>query len=331
MNPVKVNTVTGPIAPEEMGITLPHEHIMYGYPGWQADQTVYPLDRRAVVNRMVGILEELKTFGLKTHVDATPADQGRDPEIYKEISEKAGVHIICSTGLYNETQGGSAYWKFRSMLGDISNELYELFLKEITVGIRGTGIKAGCIKVASSHGSITDYENKVFQAAARVHRETGVPIITHTEEGTMGPEQAELLTNAGVDPRRIQIGHMSNSTDMRYQLAVLDKGVFGAFDRMGIEVIAGCPYEREKMPVLIGLIRSGRAHQLMLSHDFIATWLGRPLPVNPADLPFLANWYPTHVFKNVIPALKAAGVTDAEIRTITVDNPRRLFGGASND
>ena len=328
MSPRNVNTVTGPIAPEEMGFTLPHEHIMFGYPGWQADQTVWPLDRQAVVSRMVGIFQELKALGLKTYVDATPADQGRDPEIYKEISEKAQIHIICSTGLYNEAQGGSAYWKFRSMLGDITDELCELFLKEVTVGIRGTGIKAGCIKVASSHGAITDYEKKVFQAAARVQRETGVPIITHTEEGTMGPEQADLLTNAGVDPLRIQIGHMSNSTDMRYHLSVLDKGVFGAFDRMGIEVIAGCPSEREKMPMLIGLIRSGRANQLTLSHDFIATWLGRPLTVNLADLPFLATWYPTHVFKNVIPALKAAGVTDVEIRTMTVDNPRRLFGGA---
>lgn len=327
MSKAKVNTVMGPISPEDMGVTLPHEHIMFGYPGWEVDQSVFPFDRAAVVNTMVGHLEELKPYGLKTLVDATPGDQGRNPEVYKEISEKTGINIICSTGLYHEGQGGAAYWKFRGMLSDIGQELYELFMKEITEGIRGTGIKAGVIKVASSHGCITDFEHKVFQAAAKAHKDTGVPVITHTEEGTMGPEQADLLIAEGVPANRIQIGHMSNCTDTKYHMAVMDKGVFGAFDRLGIEVIAGCPLEKESLPILMGLVGMGYANQLMLSHDFIATWLGRPLPVTLDDLPFLAKWHPTHVFKDIVPALKNSGATDEQIKTIIEDNPRRLYGG----
>ena len=193
MGVIQVNTVTGPVSPDDLGITLMHEHILFGYPGWEGDQTIAPFDYQAIAENSVKLLEQLKSFGLKTYVDATPLDGSRCPEIYKEISEKTGVNIICSTGYYYEGEGSSAYWKFRSTLGDVKEEIYELFMKEITEGIRDTGIKAGVVKVGSSKDTITDYEKLMFQVAARVQKDTGVPIITHTQEGTMGPDQARLL------------------------------------------------------------------------------------------------------------------------------------------
>lgn len=327
MSKVEVNTVLGPISPEDMGVTLPHEHIAYGYPGWEGDQTVAPFDRAAIVKAALEMMEQLKAFGVKTYVDATPNDGGRFPEILREVSEKSGVHIICSTGYYYEEEGMAAYWKFRRSLGDVSGEIYELFSKEITQGIRDTGVKAGAIKVGTGKGKITDYERMMFEVAARVQKDTGVPIITHTQEGTMGPEQAALLVSAGADPRRIQIGHMSDSTDIRYQLATLTHGVYVAFDRMGIQVLAGCPMDEERYGVLIGLIGTGHGDRITISHDYIGHWLGRPLNVPEAALPLIGNWHPTHLFKNVIPALKKGGVTEEQIQAILVDNPRRLFGG----
>jgi len=327
MSSVKVNTVLGSITPDEMGVTLTHEHITYGYPGWEGDQTVAPLDREQVLKVSLEMMEQLKAFGVKTYVDATPNDGGRFPEILREVSEKSGVNIICSTGYYYEEEGMPAYWKFRRSLGDVSGEIYELFFREITEGIRDTGIKAGAIKVGTGKGEITDYERMMFEAAARVQKDTGVPIITHTQEGTMGPEQAALLVSAGSDPKRVQIGHMSDNTDIRYQLETLKHGVFVAFDRMGIQVLAGCPMDEERYGVLIGLIGTGHADRIMLSHDYVAHWLGRPLNVPEVALPLIGNWYPTHLFKNVIPALKKGGVTEEQIHTILVDNPRRLFAG----
>jgi phosphotriesterase-related protein len=327
MSKAKVNTVLGQISPEEMGVTLMHEHICYGYPGWEGDQTIAPLNRAAVVNNGVEALLKLKELGVKTYVDATASDQGRQPEMYKEISEKTGVNIICSTGYYYEEEGGSAYWTFRSSLGDISDELYELFLTEVTKGIRDTGIKAGVIKVGSSKGEITEYEKKMFIAAARVQKETGVPIITHTTEGTMGPEQAKLLIEAGADPKRIQIGHMCDSLDMDYQVETLKQGVYVSWDRMGLQGLAGCPMDEQRYEVLAELIKMGYANQLMISHDYIITWLGRPLSIPEQALPLIANWYPTHLFQNVIPALKQRGVTDDQINTIIKTNPMRLFLG----
>ena len=328
MSEATVNTVLGTISPDDMGVTLPHEHLCFGYPGWEGDTTVAPLDAEAIVENGVKVFEGLKALGLGTYVDATTNDCGRQPEILREVSRRTGVHIVCSTGYYYEEEGAPVYWKFRATLGDISGELHELFLKEVTEGIRDTGIRAGVIKVGSSKGEITDYEKLLFQTAAKIQAETGVPIITHTQEGTMGPEQAKLLIGAGADPKRIQIGHMSDNLDIEYQIATLEQGVFVAWDRMGLQGIVGCPMDEQRYDVLAELIRRGYAGQIMLSHDFIINWLGRPLVLPEPLLPLLANWNPAHLFQNIIPALKARGVTDEQIHTITVENPRRLFGGA---
>ena len=320
-----VNTVTGPISPDDLGVTLMHEHILYGYPGWDGDLTIAPFDRQAIVDNAVTVLEMIKSFGVTTYVDATALDGARNPEIYKEISEKTGIRIICATGYYYEGEGATAYWKFRSVLGDAAQELYELFMKEITVGIRDTGIRAGVLKVGTSKGEITDYEAMMLRVATRVQKETGVPIITHTQEGTMGPEQAALLIAEGADPGKIQIGHMSDNLDLDYQLRTLEQGVYVSWDRMGLQGLVGCPMDEQRYPVMIDLVKRGHGDRMMISHDFIINWLGRPLALPEEVLPLIANWNPAHLFQNIIPALKAGGVTDAQIDTIIRENPRRLF------
>lgn len=327
MDRVCVNTVTGPVPSDQLGITLMHEHILYGYPGWEGDQTIAPFDREAIVKTGVQYLECLKSFGVKTLVDATPLDGGRNPEIYREISAHTGVNIICSTGYYYEGGGASAYFKLRNALSDATSEIVELLVKEITEGIRDTGIKPGVIKIGSGNGVITDYERMMFKAAARAQKETGVPIITHTEQGTMGPEQAELLISEGADPARIQIGHMSDNLDMEYHLRVLRQGVYAAWDRMGLQGLAGCPLDEERYPVILDLLARGHGDRLMLSHDFVSHWLGRPRKYPAELLPLLVNRHPGSLFTIIIPALRQGGASEGEINTILVENPRRFFTG----
>lgn len=327
MSAVKVNTVTGPIDPEQLGATLMHEHIVFGYPGWYGDLTLAPFDREAAVSTGIELMKQLQGFGVGTFVDATPNETGRNPELYREIAEATGINIICSTGYYYEGEGAPAYFKLRSTLKDVTEEIFDMFMTEITRGIGTTGIRAGVIKLGSSECCITDYEKTFFRAAARAQKETGVPIITHTQAGSMGPEQAELLVSEGADPARIMIGHMSDNTDMRYHLNTLSHGVYIAFDRMGLQGLAGCPMDAERYPVIIGLIAGGYGNRLMLSHDTIAVWLGRPLEIPEAAMPLVANWHPSHLFTNIIPHLKKSGITEAQIRTVVTDNPRRLFGG----
>jgi phosphotriesterase-related protein len=322
-----VNTVLGEISPDELGMTLMHEHVIYGYAGWYADATMSPFDRENLVKTAVKTMGELKNYGLKTYVDATPNDSGRDPELLKEISEKSGMNIICSTGLYTEAEGAAAYFKFRNNITDGTKEIYELYKKEITEGIGNTGVKAGVIKVATGLGAITGYEKMVLRAAARTQKETGVPIITHTEAGTMGPEQAGLLISEGADPRHIMIGHSGGSADLGYHTSILDNGVYLAFDRMGLDApLWHAGPDKLRLGCIIGLIGMGYADKLMLSHDYVIRWLGRPtLPLLPEE--YVENWHPIHISKDIIPAFKRAGVTDEQIDTIMVENPRRIFGG----
>jgi phosphotriesterase-related protein len=321
----KVETVLGPIRPDAMGITLIHEHMVFGFPGWQGDYSMAPLDWNAIRGKGIELLSCLRSLGVETVIDATPNDMGRNPRLLKELSEGAGVHIVCSTGFYNETKGASAYFKFRNTFGNAIEEIFDLFMKEIVIGIEDTGIRPGVIKLASSKGEITEYESMFFKAAARVQRETGIPIMTHTEENTMGMEQAELLQAGGVDPTKVVIGHMGDNTDLSYLLRVLDKGFFIAFDRMGMQGRAGCLFDSERYIHIVELIQSGYEEKLMLSHDYIANWLGRPVVFPDALQSLMVNWHPSHVLKNVVPALKMLGVTEAQVKTILVDNPRRLF------
>jgi phosphotriesterase-related protein len=319
-----VNTVLGPVSASDIGKTLMHEHFYFGYPGFHGN-TLHEKDFSELVELGVEVADRAKAQGVQTIVDATPSDCGRNPELLRAVSEKSGVHIVCSTGYYYEGEGAPAYFKFKRGLGTAEEELYELFMSEITNGIGKTGIKPGVIKLASGKDAISEYEEMFFRIGAKVQKETGIPIITHTQAGTMGPEQARLLISEGVDPKKIVIGHMDGNTDIQYQLETLEQGVYAGFDRLGIQKFVGAPLDKERLAVLIGLIGSGYANQLTLSHDTVNIWLGGPT-VFPEDLAkLIEDWEIDHIFNNIIPKLREGGVSKESIDTILIDNPRNIF------
>jgi phosphotriesterase-related protein len=320
----KINTVLGEISPEDLGSTLVHEHIVASQPGWECDPLSRPYDRGKMVQRCLRALSPVKTYGLGAIIDATPIDLYRDVEILKEVSEQSQIHIICSTGRYTEDRGKWGYLKGRSNsgVGDMISELYDGFMQEITQGIGQSAVKPGVIKVATGLNCISSVEEAVLRAAARASKETGLPIITHTEDGTMGPEQAALLIGEGVDPRRIMIGHMCGNPSLQYQMAVLNQGVNIAFDRFGLEMFLP---DKIRIATLIGLLGTGFEDRIMLSHDCIACSSGRGGTLPEEGRRLIANWSYVNVFRNIIPALKTAGVTDAQVKTMLVDNPRRLL------
>jgi phosphotriesterase-related protein len=176
---------------------------------------------------------------------------------------------------------------------------------------------------------ITDYEAMFFRCGVKAQRETGIPIITRTQEGTMGPEQAELLVAEGADPKRVQIGHMDGNTDIAYQLATLEHGVQISFDRFSIQGLVGAPMDEAHTVCLIGLLGMGYPERILLSHDTVNLWLGRPLVLPESVEQLLANWHVEHLFENIVPMLEQAGVTDEQINTIFVENPKNLFSPTS--
>jgi phosphotriesterase-related protein len=321
----QVETVTGAISPEQLGKTLIHEHFIFGYPGFQGDSTLGPFNREEAVAAGVAAAQKVMSHGVKTVVDPTPNECGRDPEVLKEISQQSGLQIICATGFYYEGEGATPYFKFRASLGSAEREIHEMFSAEIVNGIGTTGIKPGIIKLASSKDEITEYEKMFFKAAAKSQQETGITLLTHTQEGTMGPEQARLLIDLGADPAGIVIGHMCGNTDPAYHKRTMETGVSIAFDRFGLQGMVGAPFDQQRIDTLLELLQEGYEDQIMLSHDSISIWLGRPPVIPPAAEAGIANWHPTHLFENILPALKEAGVTEAQLDKMFLENPKKLF------
>ena len=136
----KINTVLGQITPEQMGPTLMHEHMVLAYPGWDVDALCQHLEFSELAKTCADALGEVKQYGVKTVVDASPNDLWRNVELDRAVAEKTGLNIICATGMYYEGEGMPAYLKFRSQVMDIVTELYETFMHEITVGIGKNGI-----------------------------------------------------------------------------------------------------------------------------------------------------------------------------------------------
>jgi phosphotriesterase-related protein len=314
-----VQTVLGPCAPEQLGTTLMHEHLLIGWPGWEAEAGADRSAARERARLCTARMQELRELGLRTLLDPCPIDLGRDVELMATVAQASGVQIVCATGLYKEDQGAPVYFRFRAQFGDAVKEMADVFIAELNEGIGQTGIRAGVIKVGTGANKITAYEELVLRAAARAHLATGVPITTHTENGTMGPEQLAILVAEGVAPTAVVIGHSCGSSQLDYHLRMLDQGAYLGFDRFGLELLHP---DRERLAALIGLVGIGFERQIVLSHDSVWCWRGRAPELPPSVMP---DWEPTHLFRRVIPRLREAGVPDAKIATMLVENPRRYF------
>jgi phosphotriesterase-related protein len=202
-------------------------------------------------------------------------------------------------------------------------------VREITEGIGSTGIKAGLIKAANSgmpghpgEKAITRVEEKVFRAAARAQKATGVPILVHNSEtAPFGREVLDILGSEGVEPKRVMIGHACGVGDMRYYFDILERGAWLGFDRFGIEMVAP---DRLRLASLIGLIGVGY-DRIMLAHDTVNCWLGRLGKGMQAMLKNSPKWKLTHISEEILPALRKGGVTEDQIDTLLVKNPRDYF------
>lgn len=324
-----IQTVTGRARPEELGMTLVHEHLLIGFPGWFMDALAPRFRRDEAMARGVDRLQELRDLGVRTFMDPCPMDLGRDVTFMAECAEKSGMRIICSTGAYKENEGLT--YTFGALPVE---DITAIYVKELTQGIGDSGIRAGFVKVATGAPAISDYERKLLTAGGRAAAEVGCPVLTHTDDATCGLEQIAILTAQGVPAHRILVGHSDGRDDHAYHRSLADQGAYVGFDRFGIEALIS---DELRIDSVCRMIEAGYARSVCLSHDAAcAAWLGRPVfggrRVIPAEALAAAmpSWEPTHLFKRILPRLRDRGVTEADIRTIFVDNPRRYFAGAES-
>jgi phosphotriesterase-related protein len=309
-----INTVTGPISPEQLGRTLMHEHVFVEYGGPSSD-SVRPGPRRdEIISICNGYIEQIRAFNIATLVDPTTVDLGRNAALLADIAAQTNFNIICATGIYST----ATYVRMRDRLGGNPDAVAGMFIKELTEGIDNTGIKAGIIKVVTGGTKISREEHELLLAAAKASVATGAPIITHTE-GILGDEQQRILTRAGVPAQRIIIGHSCLSRNFDYHRSIAQGGSYLAFDRFGMPGMT----DEVRAASMLKLIDAGCAAHLMVSHDSVWYWVDGPT----IGVGAYKNWVPTNFFERVIPMLHYGGATDEQIEMILSENPQRFFSG----
>ncbi len=321
-----INTVTGRARPEELGSTLLHEHLLIGYPGWQMDALAPRFRRDDALSRGVDKLQELRSYGVATFLDPCPMDLGRDVEFMADVAERSGMRIICTTGAYKQNEGLT--YTFGALPVE---DITAIYVKELTEGIGESGIRAGLVKVATGAPTMTEYERKLLVAGGRAAAAVGCPVITHTDDASLGLEQIQVLTAEGVPAHRILVGHSDGRDDHEYHRSLADKGAYVGFDRFGIEFLHP---DEQRIESVRKMVDAGYVRSLCLSHDATcAGWLGRPVfggkhvTTAEAIAAAMPKWEATHLFKRILPRLRERGVTEADVRTLFVDNPRRYFRG----
>ena len=320
---MQVQTVLGPIDVDALGRTLMHEHVFVCFPGAEFDPDA-PYDRRKVADEAVKRITELRErCKVTTFVDPCPIETGRDVELMREVSQRTGMNIICATGFYTEDMGIPPYWRKHS-----AAEIARLYIRELQQGVGNTGIRAGLIKVATGAPQITPLEARLVEAACMAHHATKAPILTHTNDGVMGPEQQALFRAGGVDLSRCLIGHSCANPDLNYHLKIAQGGSYVGFDRIGK---VREQTDEVRAANLAQLIRRGFAGSAMISQDCMCAFRGKLVTLTPADqLAMSGASGPrpmTHLFDVFIPMLKELGIGENVLKVLLEDNPRRFFAG----
>lgn len=311
-----VRTVLGDIDPAQLGVTNAHEHLFMtgGLPVQKEPD--FRLDN---VDQACAELAFFQQAGGKSLLDAMPIGCGRSPKRLVETARRTGVQIIASTGFHQRSFYDDLHWIHRYSVDQITR----LLIEEISEGMDENGFngpfpdrvgaRAGAIKIATDYQKIAPVTEKLIEAAANAHRATGAPIFTHTEQGTMGLEQAERLIGFGADPAHIAIGHLDRNADPGYHRAVAATGVTLQYDTPG-----RIKYQPES--VVIGLIRgmieAGFGGQIVLGGDTArrSSWRVNGSAIGIA-----------YIFDRFLPRLRNEGFSQAEIDALAVGTPARLF------
>jgi phosphotriesterase-related protein len=309
----EIQTVRGSITPAQLGQTLVHEHVLFQF---------LPERRAESLAVAVAMLQKARRVGLQTIVCLTPF---RDIAWYREINQQVDINIIASTGYYLEQLTSVP---LRDLCED---EMVARFVRELTVGIDGSNIRAGIIKVAANWPTLTAWEQRVLRAAARAQRETGAPIATHACAGARN--QMEYLLEHGADLNHTFYSHVEcewgwegrNLAEEAAHLAdIARQGGALLFNNFGFEWDTPWP---DLLYLLRHLIAMGYRDRVMISVDANWTWndLGQVEFEAARAHPSAAERDYAYMMTHALPALKTAGFADDDLRAFLVDNPRRLF------
>ena len=318
-----VETTRGPISADHLGVTLMHEHLFVKNPELEQNFPDPDWDEEAMVETAIRGLNELHAKGIESLVDLTVLGLGRSIERISRVAASVDLNILVGTGFYT---GKDLPMYFQThgpgRLVDCPEPLEEMFIKDLTVGIGDSGIKAAMIKVVTDAPGITEDVGRVLHAAAVAHRETGAPITTHTDsKAQTGRDQQEYFANNGVPLEHVVIGHCGDTTDIDYLRELMDKGSSLGLDRFGLEDLLS---DEERTMTIVKLCELGYADRLTISHDASFFSVNRPADWKAEHTP---NWHHANISDNILPNLRAKGIDEDTITQIMVRNPARILAG----
>lgn len=291
------------------GITYAHEHI-------PIDRSEVIEDEDALLDSQQLVIQELKELykkGVRNIVEATCRGIGRDVAYAQKVATETGINIVQATGWYQ-----SAFLPIEVYQLSVT-QLAEMMIKDITIGIKNTDIKAGVIgEIATTKNRWTEQEEKVFNAAVIASKETHTPIMTHTSIGTLGHEQVEFFQKKHANLSKIIIGHVDLTGNPNYVLEMLKTGINVEIDTIGKNNYMS---DAKRVDIIKAAQDAGFTDQIVMSMDI----------TRKSHLKANGGIGYAYLLDSFIPELKAGGVTEGFINKMLVENPQRIFGGDWND
>jgi phosphotriesterase-related protein len=310
-----IQTVTGPIRPAEFGFVLPHEHVLCDFIGaektgphrWNTDEVF-----RAILPN----LRQAKERGVAGFVDCTPAYIGRDARLLQRLARETGLHILTNTGYYGAA--GDKYLPSHAHT-ETADALTARWIREWEKGIDGTDIRPGFIKIGvdpaqGEPAKLSDVDAKIVRAAARASKRTGLTVASHTGQGAAALAELAIFAEEGAPASRFIFVHADSEKDLSFHKQVAAKGAWVEFDGVGSRPAA--EHLKQILPIV-----EAYPDRVLLSMDRGWYNAGEPNGGNIRDYNILPDTF--------LPAMRAAGVSDATIKKLTVENPAKAFAVGS--
>lgn len=340
----KVQTVLGPIDPEDLGVTLPHEHLvsdgscwfiepseatekaMVRHPvtldilWWLRYHLFQNMDDLLLLDEEEAIKEAMrfKLAGGDSIVELSNIGLGRDPAALARISRATGLNVIMGSGYYLAVSHGP------EMDAKTEDEITDEIVRDITVGVGTSGIRSGIIGEIGCSWPLVDNERKSLRAGAHAQQLTGAPLNVHPGQSEESPmEIIKILGDAGADLTRTVMDHIDRvlrHPDNRIKLA--KTGCYLEYDLFGREGyypmhqrVIDLPNDAQRINEIIDLIDKGYLNRILISQDI---W-------NKTQRCTYGGWGYAHILRNTLSVMRVKGITDQQIHTIMVENPKRLF------
>jgi phosphotriesterase-related protein len=308
-------TVLGPISVDDLGFTLPHEHLSIDLTAFPGGITIGGAD--AVFNPVLHteiLIEELKAYqaaGGKSLVELTVRNMGGDIRMVKRVAQATGLNIIAGCGWYRES------YMEQDIYHQPTDELAEGLIYEIEHGLDGTDIRPGILGEIGheySHKHFSAKEERCLRAVAKAQRRTGLAITTHTPKAGIGFELLDILGEYDVPPDRVIIGHSDIQKEAAYHAALMKRGAYVQYDNIGAGY-EGSRGESDLINLITQLIGEGYVERMLLSHDICRR----------TQLKYYDGIGFDYLTTQFLPRLKKAGVSDDAIHIMTVENPKRAL------